>query len=59
MLDDGPLDGKRIETGVIEGRPPKIIDVRDDDDAGAFRYCLADWMQAGRAASYTFLYRVE
>jgi hypothetical protein len=26
-LADGPLEGKSIEAEVVEGRPPKIIDV--------------------------------
>ena len=41
---------------MVEGRPPKTIDV--PDEAGACRYCLADWVQSGRSAAYTFLYRV-
>ena len=51
----GPLTGRRIETEVVEGRPPKTIDV-DTDDGGACRYCLAEWEQAGPTAVYTFLY---
>jgi hypothetical protein len=58
MLADGPLKGKTIEAEVVEGRPPKIVDV-PGDDAIALRYCLADWVQAGQSAVYTFLYRVE
>jgi len=45
-----------VETEVVEGRPPKTIDLHDE--AGACRYCLADWMQSGQSAVYTFLYRV-
>ena len=57
MLDDGPLRGKTVEAEVIEGRPPKTIDV-PADDGSTCRYCLADWVQSGQSAAYTFLYRV-
>jgi hypothetical protein len=57
MLEDGPLAGRRIELDVVEGRPPKTIDV-PADDASACRYCLADWAQSGPSAVYTFLYLV-
>jgi hypothetical protein len=56
-LEDGPLGGSSIETAVVEGRPPKTIDVAADDGSRC-RYCLADWVQSGRSAAYTFLYRV-
>jgi hypothetical protein len=56
-LLDGPLEGRRMETEVIEGRPPKTIDV-DADDGTTCRYCLDGWMQSGHTADYTFLYRV-
>lgn len=55
-LRDGPLQGRSVEAEAVEGRPPKTIDVADDD--GACRYCLAQWEQSGGSASYTFLYRV-
>jgi hypothetical protein len=56
-LEDGPLGGTTMEAEVIEGRPPKTIDV--PGDAGSVcRYCLAGWVQRGRSASYTFLYLV-
>jgi hypothetical protein len=42
---------------VVEGRPPKTIDV-PVDDGSTCRYCLADWVQTGSSAAYTFLYRV-
>lgn len=58
MLGDGPLAGGSIQTEVLEGRPPKTIDV-PVDDGSACRYCLAEWAQSGRAATYTFLYRVD
>ena len=57
-LRDGPLEGARIEVEVIEGRPPKTIDV-PIDHARTCRYCLAAWAQSGPSAHYTFLYRVE
>lgn len=56
-LDGGPLDGRRIDVAVVEGRPPKTMDV-PADDGSTCRYCLADWAQAGPSAAYTFLYRV-
>jgi hypothetical protein len=57
MLEDGPLKGSRIEAEIVEGRPPKTIDA-PADDGSTCRYCLADWVQSGRSAAYTFLYRV-
>jgi hypothetical protein len=56
-LEDGPLEGRRLEADVIEGRPPKTLDVVADDGTTC-RYCLAEWMQSGSSAAYTFLYRV-
>jgi hypothetical protein len=56
-LDDGPLQGIRIEAQVVEGRPPSTVDV-PADDGSTCRYCLAEWAQSGRTATYTFLYRV-
>jgi hypothetical protein len=57
-LSDGPLEGKSVEAEVVEGRPPKTIDVPADDGSPC-RYCLAGWVQHGSSAVYTFLYRVE
>jgi hypothetical protein len=57
VLDDGPLRGVRIEAEVVEGRPPSTVNV-PADDGSACRYCLADWVQSGPSAVYTFLYRV-
>jgi hypothetical protein len=57
MLEDGPLEGRQLETQLVEGRPPKTIDASADDGTTC-RYCLAEWMQAGPSAVYTFLYRV-
>jgi hypothetical protein len=56
-LKDGPTGGSSIEAEVVEGRPPKTIDV-PADDGSTCRYCLAGWVQSGRSAAYTFLYRV-
>jgi hypothetical protein len=56
-LADGPLRGKRMETEVVEGRPPKTIDVLAGDGTTC-RYCIADWGQTGPSAKYTFLYLV-
>ncbi|MEA2145185.1 MAG: hypothetical protein QOG59_772 [Solirubrobacteraceae bacterium] len=56
-LQRGPLAGRRIEVAVVEGRPPKTIDVAADDGTTC-RYCLADWTQTGPSATYTFLYLV-
>ena len=53
----GPLTGRRIDVDVVEGRPPKTIDV-PADDGSTFRYCLEDWTQTGPSAIYTFLYLV-
>ena len=57
LLERGPLAGRRIDVDVVEGRPPKTIDLRADDGSSC-RYCLADWVQSGPSAIYTFLYRV-
>lgn len=57
VLDDGPLRGERIEAEVVEGRPPRTIDV-PADGGGTCRYCLAAWVQSGPSAVYTFLYRL-
>jgi hypothetical protein len=57
-LDDGPLRGRRIEAQVVEGRPPSTVDA-PADDGSTCRYCLAEWVQSGPTAVYTFLYRVE
>ncbi len=57
VLQLGPLAGRRIEVDVVEGRPPKTIDVTADDESRC-RYCLAEWVQAGASAAYTFLYFV-
>ena len=57
VLQRGPLAGRRIEVDVVEGRPPKTIDV-PADDGSTCRYCLSDWTQSGPSAIYTFLYPV-
>ena len=56
-LKDGPLAGRSIEAEVLEGRPPKTLDA-PADDGSTCRYCLEGWVQSGRSAVYTFLYRV-
>ena len=56
-LEDGPLAGRHIDVDVVEGRPPKTLDVAADDGTTC-RYCLAEWAQAGPSAAYTFLYTV-
>jgi len=57
MLKDGPLEGTSVDSALVEGRPPKTIDV-PADDGGTCRYCLEGWVQSGSSADYTFLYRV-
>jgi hypothetical protein len=57
LLDGGPLAGRDIEVEPVEGRPPKTIDL-PDDNGGTFRYVLAEWTQEGMTASYSFLYAV-
>jgi hypothetical protein len=57
LLEDGPLKGRREEVDVVEGRPPKTVDL-DADDGSRCRYCLAEWAQTGSSAVYSFLYRV-
>ena len=56
VLEDGPLQGRRVKTYPVEGRPPKTLDVDAPD--GSFRYALSDWVQTGMSANYSFLYRV-
>ena len=46
------MQGKTVEVEVVEGRPPKTIDV-PDEKGGACRYCLAQWTQEGMTAVYT------
>jgi hypothetical protein len=57
VLDDGPLRGVRVEVEVVEARPPSTVDV-PAEDGSTCRYCLAQWVQSGPSAIYTFLYRV-
>jgi hypothetical protein len=57
MLDDGPLNGRRLDAEVVQGRPPATVDVPADDGTTC-RYCLAEWSQGGPSAVYSFLYRV-
>jgi hypothetical protein len=57
ILTDGPVGGRSVDVEIVEGRPPRTIDVRADDGTTC-RYCLAEWTQAGPEALYTYLYRV-
>jgi hypothetical protein len=57
MLDDGPLNGRRVDAEVVQGRPPATVDVPADDGTTC-RYCLAEWSQGGPSAVYSFLYTV-
>jgi hypothetical protein len=56
-FEDGPLAGETQDAEVLEGRPPKTLDVPAEDGTTC-RYCLEGWMQSGKSARYTFLYRV-
>lgn len=56
-FSDGPLRGSRVAVEPVEGRPPKTVDVPGPDGA-TYRYCLAEWVQKGSVAEYTFLYAV-
>jgi hypothetical protein len=56
-FEDGPLAGVKQETEVLEGRPPKTLDVVAEDGSTC-RYCLDGWMQSGQSATYSFLYVV-
>jgi hypothetical protein len=52
-----PSARQQYEVAVIEGRPPKTVEVPADDRSRR-RYCLAGWVQSGRSADYTYLCRV-
>lgn len=56
-FSDGPLKARSVEVEVVEGRPPKTIDM-PAGDGSTCRYCLEGWVQTGRTAVYTYLYRV-
>ena len=56
VLEDGPMRRRRLEVELVQGRPPKTIDV--PDGVGTCRYCLSEWTQSGPTASYGFLYLV-
>jgi len=51
------MAGREVDAAVVEGRPPKTIDVPADDGTTC-RYCLAEWNQSGPSAQYEFLYVV-
>jgi hypothetical protein len=57
VLEGGPLDGRRIDVEVVEGRPPKTMDLPVDDGTMC-RYSLAEWVQTGSSAAYAFSYLV-
>jgi hypothetical protein len=57
LLVDGPLAGDSVDIAVVEGRPPKTVDVPTREGA-ACRYCLDELEQRGASATYTFVYRV-
>ena len=57
MLIDGPLRGRSIKAELVEGRPPKTIEL-PSDDRSTCRYCLEEWSQSGPSAAYSFLYFV-
>ena len=57
FLSDGPMRGSGVGVEPVEGRPPKTIDV-PSPDGPTYRYCLAEWVQKGNVAEYTFLYAV-
>ncbi len=56
-LVDGPLKGRSVDVGLVEGRPPHTVEVQADDGTTC-RYCLTEWTQSGPSAPYSFLYRV-
>jgi hypothetical protein len=51
------MRGEEVEVEAVEGRPPKTIDV-PDEEGGVCRYGLKEWTQEGMTAAYTFLYAV-
>jgi hypothetical protein len=51
------MQGGRRDVEVLEGRPPKTLDLAADDGSTC-RYVLATWIQSGDSARYTFLYLV-
>jgi hypothetical protein len=57
VLTDGPLEGRSVEVGLFEARPPPTVEVRADDGSTC-RYCLTEWTQSGPSALYSFLYRI-
>ena len=51
------MRGGSPDVEVLEGRPPKTLDLLADDGSTC-RYVLATWEQSGDSARYTFLYLV-
>ena len=57
VLTNGPLKGTKLDVEPVEGRPPSTLDV-PDADGRLLRYGLAEWMQEGMSADYSYLYPV-
>jgi hypothetical protein len=57
VLIDGPLEGMKLDVEAVGGRPPSTVDVAGPDGR-LVRYCLAEWMQEGLSADYSYLYPV-
>ena len=56
-LHDGPLNRRKVDAEIVEGRPPMTLDL-EADDGGTCRYCLEGLVHKGESAAYTFLYRI-
>ena len=56
-LKGGPRAKRRVDAEIVEGRPPKTLDL-EADDGGRCRYCLEGLVQGGESAAYEFLYRI-
>jgi hypothetical protein len=56
-LREGPLAGERMDIDLVEGRPPKTIDV-PTRDGSVCRYCLEELVQSGSSAVYGFVFRL-
>ncbi len=51
------MRGDNQEVELNGGRPPMTLDLTASDGSTC-RYCLAELVQSGTSARYTFLYRV-
>ena len=56
-LADGPLGGETVDVAIVEGRPPKTIDVPTRDGTRC-RYGLDELVQRGSSAAYSFVSRL-